>query len=88
MREIRRVTGAELLDTIRPLRSYAFGPSPLTGDLEEQRRALGYHGNTWSLVGFDNGRPVCAASALAMTQNLRGRVLPIDCPTCTRSSDP
>ncbi|HEX5496288.1 MAG TPA: GNAT family N-acetyltransferase [Mycobacteriales bacterium] len=77
MVEIRRVTGDELLDTVRPLRAYAFMPSPLADDLDEQRRAIRYHGDTWSLVGFEHGRAVCAASALAMTQNVRGRVVPM-----------
>lgn len=76
MTEIRRVHGAERLDTLGPLETYAFAASPRVDDAEEQRRALAYHDQTHSLVGFDDGRPVCAGSAIAMTQNVRGRVVP------------
>lgn len=77
MIEIRRVEGEALLDTVLPLRAYAFAPSPQDSDLGQARRNLRYQESTHSLVAFEDGTPMCAASSVAMTQNVRGRVLPM-----------
>jgi GNAT superfamily N-acetyltransferase len=75
--EIRRVQGEEMLDTSVPLRTYAFDVTPRTLDLDEVRRGWAYHVETYTLVLFDDGRPMAAASVVPMTQNVRGRVLPM-----------
>lgn len=75
MIEIRRVQGEEMLDTSVPLREYAFSPSPRTVDLDELRRGWAYQKESHTLVLFDDGRPMAAASVVPMTQNVRGRVL-------------
>jgi predicted acetyltransferase len=73
---IRLVEGEERLHTARLLTQYAFEPSPRTLDLEADRRFLGI-GRRRVHVLFDGGEPRCTASVIEMTENVRGRLLPM-----------
>jgi predicted N-acetyltransferase YhbS len=75
--EIRSVEGEELLGTAFALRAYAFEGSPREPDTDRLRRAVGYLAGSRVLVGFDAGRAVATATALPMTQAVRGVVLPM-----------
>jgi predicted acetyltransferase len=75
--EIRAVEGEELLATAFALRAYAFEPSPRKQDAERQRRALGYLAGSRVLVAFDGATPLVTATAVPMTQAVRGAVLPM-----------
>ena len=76
--EIREVNGEELLTTAFPLTVYAFGASPHpSGAPDDWRRWLPYHGARRTFVLLEDGEAVATASAIAMTQNVRGVVLPM-----------
>jgi len=76
--DIRLVTGEDLLTSSFPLRAYAFAPSPRAPDLDRWRARLS-HGldEQDTLVLFERGEARATATSLAMTQNVRGRVLPM-----------
>jgi len=80
--EIRPVEGDELLSTAFALRAYAFEPSPRPrhgpgADTDRLRRAVGYLAGSRVLVGFDGDEPRATATALPMTQNVRGAIRPM-----------
>jgi predicted acetyltransferase len=57
--------------------NYAFGASPAKPDLEKVRQGLKYLESRTGLAVFADGAPQASASLLAMTENVRGRVLPM-----------
>lgn len=73
---IRPVEGEERLHTARLLTQYAFEPSPSELDLESDRRFLRI-GRRRTHVLFDGDEPRCTASVIEMTENVRGRLLPM-----------
>lgn len=73
---IRLVTGEERLSTSHPLTRYAFQPSPTADDLDAVRRRIDT-GRRRVHVLFDGDEPRAAAAAIEMTQNVRGRLLPM-----------
>lgn len=73
---IRLVQGEEWLRVARPLSAYAFEPSPREQDRERLRRRLAT-GVTRTHVAFDGTEPRCTATAIHMTQNVRGALLPM-----------
>lgn len=75
--EIRLVAGEELLTTSFPLRAYAFAPSPRPANVESWRDRLAYTHDRDTLVLFEGGESRATAASVAMTQNVRGRVLPM-----------
>ena len=75
--EVRLVTGEELLTSSFPLRAYAFSRSPRVPDLDRWRGRLALQDDLDTLVLFEDGEARATATAIAMTQNVRGRVLPM-----------
>lgn len=76
--EIRLVHGEELLTTSYPLTTYAFQPSPQPADqVTELRAGLAHRVDRRTHVVFDDGAAVATATVLPMTQELRGRILPM-----------
>lgn len=72
--EIRRVEGAEHL----PLSSYAFFPSPESRDrLRQEEERLAKPTTSVRLAAFDGDTAVASATGLPMTQNVRGRTVPM-----------
>lgn len=56
---------------------YAFGATPSTPNPEERQKWLRYVAKTTPVAAFVNGKPVATATFPAMTQNVRGMVLPM-----------
>jgi predicted N-acetyltransferase YhbS len=76
--EIRQVTAEERLDTMFPLQTYAFSPSPWTEEAVEAYRSFTpYNAGTLSLVAEEGGEALAGVAALPMRQNLRGLVHPM-----------
>jgi predicted N-acetyltransferase YhbS len=76
--EIRQVTAEERLDTMFPLQTYAFSPSPWTDEAVEKYRSFTpYNSGTVSLVAEEDGEALAGVAALPMRQNLRGVVFPM-----------
>lgn len=75
-REIRDVSGEELVDTAWPLTHYAFGASPLatTARAEWLARA-NQDRDSRTLVAFVDGKPIATALGLRLKQNVRGRIV-------------
>jgi hypothetical protein len=75
-REIRDVSGEELVDTAWPLTHYAFGASPLAAatraDWVERAKA---ERDSRTLVAFVDGKPIATAIGLRLKQNVRGRIV-------------
>ncbi len=57
--------------------SYAFGKSPSKPDLEKARERLKYMGSTIGLAVFDSGTAQASCAVHAMTEQVRGKVLPM-----------
>jgi predicted acetyltransferase len=74
---IRLVQGEELLDTAFPLGEYAFGATPPVRERAELARWLPDPAESSVLVLFEDGRPMATATAIHMTQQVRGAVLPM-----------
>ncbi len=76
--QIRQVTAEERLDTMFPLQTYAFSPSPWTEEAVEAYRGFTpYNSGTVSLVAEEDGEALAGVAALPMRQNLRGVVHPM-----------
>ena len=75
--DIRLVEGEDLLTSSFPLRAYAFARSPRPANVEAWRERLAYAHDKDTLVLFEGGEARATATTLAMTQNVRGRVLPM-----------
>ncbi len=57
--------------------AYAFGKSPQPPDPERRQARLTYVANTVGLASFEDSQPQTSCSVLAMTENVRGRILPM-----------
>lgn len=79
MIQIRRIEGDERLTTSFLVQSYAFEASPPDGgDVSEGYRSfLPYHEDNRTLVVDEDGTTLAAASAIPMSQNVRGAVRPM-----------
>lgn len=76
--EIRLVEGEELLTTSYRLGSYAFDASPQPPDqFEDMRGGLASRAERRTHVVFDDGAAAVTASVIPMTQELRGRLVPM-----------
>lgn len=75
--DVREVTGKESLTTGYPITSYAFGASPETPDFDKLRRDAPYYEKARNLVAFIDGEPQSMLVSHEMTQNVRGKVLPL-----------
>jgi predicted N-acetyltransferase YhbS len=76
--QIRQVTAEERLDTMFPLQTYAFSPSPWTDEAVEAYRSFTpYNSGTVSLVAEEDGEALAGVAAVPMRQNLRGVVHPM-----------
>lgn len=56
---------------------YAFGATPSEPSVDERRKWLRYTAKTTPVAAFVDGKPVATATFPAMTQNVRGKVLPM-----------
>jgi len=56
---------------------YAFGKTPSKPDLEKARERLKYFGGSTGLAVFDGGKAQASCALHAMTENVRGKVLPM-----------
>jgi len=56
---------------------YAFGATPSEPNADERRKWLRYVEKTTPVAAFVDGKPVATATFPAMTQNVRGSVLPM-----------
>jgi predicted N-acetyltransferase YhbS len=76
---IREIEGDERLTTSFVVQTYAFDPSPPDGgDVSPAHRSfLPYHAGNRTLVVEDGGTTLAAASAVPMSQNVRGVVRPM-----------
>lgn len=72
---IRPIALDEHLEFQMPLGIYAFMESPQTPELDD--KALAYRKDRYTLVLFDDGRPLATANTVPMTQNIRGKVFPM-----------
>jgi predicted acetyltransferase len=73
--QIRQVSAEERLETMFPLQTYAFMPSPWTDEVEEwYRKRIPYNSGTVSLVAEEDGEAVAGVAAIPMRQNVRGVV--------------
>jgi len=77
--QIRRIDGDERLTTSFLVQSYAFEASPPDGgDVSESYRSfLPYQEGNRTLVVDEDGTTLAAASAIPMSQNVRGAVRPM-----------
>ncbi|HYI26049.1 MAG TPA: GNAT family N-acetyltransferase [Thermomicrobiales bacterium] len=57
--------------------AYAFGKSPQKPDPERQQSRLKYAANTIGIAAFEDGEPQTSVVILKMTENVRGRILPM-----------
>ncbi len=73
---IRQLHGDEAIDTVFPLTAYAFTATPPLPDLEERRAALRQREGVSYFALFEDGAAVACAAGIAMTQHVRGRLLP------------
>jgi predicted acetyltransferase len=73
--EIRQVTADERTDTMFPLQSYAFMPSPWPdADRATYARRMRYYQTAVSLVAEEDGQALAGVGAFPMRQNVRGIV--------------
>ncbi len=56
---------------------YAFGKTPSKPDLDKARERLKYFGSSAGLAVFDGGKPQASCAVHAMTENVRGKILPM-----------
>ena len=73
--QIRQVTADERTDTMFPLQTYAFMPSPWADtDRAAYARRMQYYRTTVSLVAEEEGQALAGVAAFPMRQNVRGVV--------------
>lgn len=71
--QIRQVTAEERTDTMFPLQTYAFMPSPWAdADRADYARRMQYQRTTLSLIAEEDGRALAGVAAFPMRQNVRG----------------
>ena len=73
--EIRTVDPEEFITFT--VNHYAFGATPSEPNADDRRAWLKYTAKTTPVAAFVDGRPVATATFPAMTQNVRGVVLPM-----------
>lgn len=73
--EIRQITSDERVDTMFPLQTYAFLPSPWgDADRETYARRMRFYRTAVSLIAEEDGRTLAGVAAFPMRQNVRGVV--------------
>jgi predicted acetyltransferase len=73
--EIRQITAGERTDTMFPLQTYAFMPSPWSdADREAYARQMQYYRTAVSLIAEEDGEALAGVAAFPMRQNVRGVV--------------
>ncbi|GAA3914280.1 GNAT family N-acetyltransferase [Actinoplanes auranticolor] len=73
--QIRQVTADERTDTMFPLQTYAFMPSPWAdADRETYARRMQYYRTAVGLVAEEDGQALAGVGAFPMRQNVRGTV--------------
>ena len=73
--QIRQITADERTDTMFPLQTYAFLPSPWTdAERETYARRMVYYRTATSLIAEEDGRTLAGVGAFPMRQNVRGVV--------------
>ena len=75
--EIRDVSPEEYLETGRIVADYAFGASPKERDREREQQNLQYLSHARTLVATIDERPQASLVSFPMTQNVRGKVMPM-----------
>src|SRR5688572_33394547 len=71
--QIRQVTADERTDTMFPLQTYAFMPSPWTDtDREAYARRMQFYRTALSLIAEEDEQTLACVSAFPMRQNVRG----------------
>lgn len=74
--DVREVSGEEFVDTGRPIASFAFGASPHREEVDVDRIAP-FFTHARFLVAFIDGTPQATLTTHQMTQNVRGKLLPM-----------
>jgi predicted N-acetyltransferase YhbS len=73
--QIRQISASERTDTMFPLQTYAFFPSPWGNEArEEYRRRMAYYETAVSLIAEEDGQALAGVGAFPMRQNVRGAV--------------
>jgi len=73
--QIRQITADERTDTMFPLQTYAFMPSPWTdAERETYARRMVYYRTATSLIAEEDGQALAGVGAFPMRQNVRGVV--------------
>jgi predicted N-acetyltransferase YhbS len=74
--QIRQISAAERTDTMFPLQTYAFFPSPWDDEKEREayRRRMVYYETTVSMIAEEDGQALAGVGALPMRQNVRGGI--------------
>jgi predicted N-acetyltransferase YhbS len=73
--QIRQISAAERTDTMFPLQTYAFFPSPWDEtEREVYRRRMAYYETTVSMIAEEDGQALAGVGAFPMRQNVRGAV--------------
>lgn len=75
--DIREVSGEELISIGEAVAGYAFEASPSAPDPDRARELLPYLANARGLAAFTHNQPQATLVSHAMTQNVRGKVLPM-----------
>src|SRR5919107_1431248 len=74
--QIRQISAAERPETMFPLQTYAFFPSPWDDEREREvyRRRMVYYETTVSMIAEENGQALAGVGAFPMRQNVRGAI--------------
>jgi predicted N-acetyltransferase YhbS len=74
--QIRQISAAERTDTMFPLQTYAFFPSPWDDDKEREayRRRMVYYETAVSMIAEEDGQALAGVGAFPMRQNVRGAI--------------
>jgi GNAT superfamily N-acetyltransferase len=73
--QIRQISAAERTDTMFPLQTYAFFPSPWNDDERETyRRRMTYYETAVSMIAEEDGQTLAGVGAFPMRQNVRGAI--------------
>ena len=75
--EIRRVTGKDYFTQARAIAHYAFGATPAVRDTSKDEESLPFLEQVRGYVAFVDGEPQATATLIPMTQNVRGKLLPM-----------
>jgi predicted N-acetyltransferase YhbS len=73
--QIRQISAAERTDTMFPLQTYAFFPSPWDEtEREVYRSRMVYYETTVSMIAEEDGQALAGVGAFPMRQNVRGAI--------------